>query len=202
MPDVPRSFDLRIGGTTLALVALGAIARMEEVTHLRQYPRNLIPTVRLLTIQSNTARLGLMRNGIHRASWSCVANDPDWIALYRKMVVTMRRQGLSTAGRPPIWAWPCSASLGGPMTLDVALFFLGGIEKARRAWVIEFDAPMHLSILSRYRAWQEIVYCDKEGRPNSLGEIFDRRSARKGTLVHADARCEPDAYQVCLPMLL
>jgi hypothetical protein len=44
-------------------------------------------TMRLLTIQSNTARLALMGNGIYRPSWSWLGNDPDWTSLYRMMIV-------------------------------------------------------------------------------------------------------------------
>ena len=158
-------------------------------------------TMRLLTIQSRTARLALMRNGVYRPSWSWLGHDPDWTSLYRMMVVAMGRKGLSTGGRPPVWAWPCERRYGGPMTLDTALFFLGGIEQAQTAWVIEFDAPSRHCLLTSYRAWQSIVHSDRKDRPPHLASIFMRRSASTGTRVHHDARPDPDEYQVCLPML-
>jgi len=157
--------------------------------------------MRLLTIQSNRVRLSLARNGVYRPAWSYVGNDPDWIGLYRMMATAMQRRGLSTNGRPPVWAWPCDPRLGGPMTLDHALFFLGGPEQARRVWVIELDAPDHLCLLCSYRDWQDIVYGDRDSRPTNLSGLLARRLRTPGTRVHAQARLDPDAYQVCLPML-
>lgn len=157
--------------------------------------------MRLLTIQSNTARLALMGNGIYRPSWSWVGNDPDWASLYRMMMVAMGRRGLSSGGRPPVWAWPCERRYGGPLTLEAALFFLGGIERAQAAWMIEFDAPAHHCLLTCYRAWQTIVHSERRHRPPHLASIFTRQSASTGTMVHHDARPDPDEYQVCLSML-
>lgn len=87
------------------------------------------------------------------------------------------------------------------MTLDAALFFLGGIARARACWVIEFDAPTRECLLSSYRAWQEIVHSERENRPTNLSLVFNRQSANRGTRMYRNGRPEPDAYQICVPVL-
>lgn len=159
-----------------------------------------MPIMRLLTIQSNKARLSLMSNGVYRPCWSWVASDSDWRALYGRMIVAMRRRGLSTAGRPPVWAWPADPNLGGPITRDAAFFFLGGVEQARNMCVIEFEAPARLCLLSSYGAWQTLVYSEEKCRPSCLSGLFARRAPIAIALLPPYDRAAPD-YQVCLPML-
>jgi hypothetical protein len=72
---------------------------------------------------------------------------------YRAMVAAMERAGMSTQGRPPVWAWggSCGVTAGDAHMLVGDPLWDGYV-------TIEFSAPTELVLASDYGAWNDYIY--------------------------------------------
>jgi hypothetical protein len=85
--------------------------------------------------------------------WEYVLTGLSIPDAYRAMVAAMERAGLSTQGRPPVWAW------GGSCGVTVAdAHMLVGDPLWDGYVTIEFSAPAELVLASDYGAWNDYLY--------------------------------------------
>ena len=102
---------------------------------------------------------------------------------YREMVAAMERAGVSTAGRPPVWAW----AGGGGVTVQDAFMLVG--EPIRDGYAtVEFAAPERLTHVTDYGAWCDFLF-----------SLFDGSAEPSGWDV--PTAIEDELVQVCLPVL-
>jgi hypothetical protein len=118
-------------------------------------------------------------------SWEHVpASTGDAILIaYREMVAAMERVGVSTAGRPPVWAWGGRCGV----TIEDALMLVG--EPLWEGYAtVEFAAPEGLAHATDYGAWCDYLFALFDGTAEPSG--WDVPTSIDGELV-----------QVCLPVL-
>ena len=102
---------------------------------------------------------------------------------YRAMVEAMERAGITTRGRPPVWAWGGSC---GVTVLDAHM--LVGDPLWDGYVTIEFSAPTELVLASDYGAWNGYI-----------SDLFDGpHAAPRWDVPTAIA---DELVQVCLPAL-
>jgi hypothetical protein len=93
-------------------------------------------------------------------TWEHVPSSPgDAIRrAYGEMVAAMERAGMSTAGRPPVWAW----GGGRGVTVQDAHMLVG-----EPLWdgyaTVEFTAPAELVLATDYRAWNDYLFALFDG---------------------------------------
>ena len=102
---------------------------------------------------------------------------------YRAMVEAMERAGITTRGRPPVWAWGGSC---GVTVLDAHM--LVGDPLWDGYATIEFSAPTELVLASDYGAWNDYI-----------SDLFDGRLAVPRWDV--PTAIADELVQVCLPAL-
>jgi len=86
-------------------------------------------------------------------AWEYVPSGLSIPDAYGAMVASMERAGLSTRGRPPVWAW------GGSCGVTVADAHMLVGDPLRDGYVtIEFSAPAELVLASDYGAWNDYLY--------------------------------------------
>jgi hypothetical protein len=144
--------------------------------------------VRLWTFQPLSRLADLEEDGELVGSWEHVpASTGDVIcAAYGEMVGAMARAGVSTDGRPPIWAWGggCGGTVGDAhMVVGEPLW--GGYA------TIEFTAPAELLLVTDYGAWNDYLFALFEAdSTEAVPRTWDVPTPLGDELV-----------QVCLPVL-
>lgn len=109
--------------------------------------------MRLKTFQRLSRVQRLCHDGVLVGDWSHVPRGTE--AAYARMVAVMAEQGISCAGRPPVWAW------AGPLTLmDAALLLDPAHELSQGYATLAFDAPADLVLLTDYGDWCDAVLAD------------------------------------------
>jgi hypothetical protein len=119
-------------------------------------------------------------------SWEHVPHSPGEVirGAYEEMVAAMERAGVSTRGRPPVWAW------GGRCGVTVEdAHMLVGEPLWQGCATVEFDAPAELVLATDYGAWNDhLAALFEGGGPVAAG--WDVPTPVADGLV-----------QVCLPVL-
>jgi len=144
--------------------------------------------VGLWTFQPLSRLADLEEDGELVGSWGNVpASTGDVIrAAYGEMVAAMARAGVSTDGRPPVWAW---GGRCGVTILD-ALMLVGEPVWGGYA-TIEFTAPADLLVATDYGAWNDYLFALLEsGSAQAVPMTWDVPTPIGDALV-----------QVCLPFL-
>ncbi len=159
--------------------------------------RELAMRIELTTFQSRHVRQWLAHQRIYRARWHRGGRLNPWNRAYAWMSIQMSRRGLSTAGYPPVWAWPRAPALGGPPTYVVADGLLSEVERDAGIWAIDVSVPACFTLLSCYRLWNAVLDDMIDGRTVGATPpwLFDRPPYRHPRPL------EPDDIQVCLPFL-
>ncbi len=139
--------------------------------------------VLLWTFQPAARVAELRPTGRLVGAWEYVPTGLSIPDAYRAMVAAMERAGLSTQGRPPVWAWGGSCGV----TVEDAHMLVG--EPLWDGYVtIEFGAPAELVLASDYGAWNDYLY--------DLADGVDAVPRWDVPTLIAD-----EQVQVCLPFL-
>jgi hypothetical protein len=139
--------------------------------------------VLLWTFQPAARVAELEATGQLVGAWEYVLTGLSIPDAYRAMVAAMERAGLSTQGRPPVWAWGGSCGV----TVQDAHMLVG--DPLWDGYVtIEFTAPTELVLASDYGAWNDYLY--------DLADGLDAVPAWDVPTPIGDKR-----VQVCLPFL-
>ena len=124
----------------------------------------------LRTFQPLSRVAQLQHDGILVGDWEHVLSGVE--PAYARMVEVMTEHGISTGGRPPIWAWQGLLRL-----VDADLLFNAVHELSRGFATLTFRAPDHLVLLSDYGHW-----CDAWMAPaGELVHSWQPKSRRPGS---------------------
>jgi hypothetical protein len=133
------------------------------------------------------ARVGeLHGSGVLVGSWEHVPRSTGGVirTAYEEMVAAMARAGVSTQGRPPVWAWGGRCGV----TIEEARMLVG--EPLWQGYAtVEFSAPAELVLATDYGAWNDYLFALFEGTGPTAG-TWDVPTPIADELV-----------QVCLPVL-
>jgi hypothetical protein len=140
----------------------------------------------LWTFQPLSRVAELRESGELVGSWEHVPRSPGGAirTAYEEMVAAMARAGVSTEGRPPVWAWGGRCGV----TVEDAHMLVG--EPLWHGYAtVEFTAPAELVLATDYGAWND-----------HLASLFD------GTEPDVPGWDVPtpvadELVQVCLPVL-
>ena len=151
----------------------------------------------LVTFQGKHVRQRLANQRVYRADWHRGGLSNPWNRAYAWMSAQMRRRGIPTGRRPPIWAWPKSREFGGPPTYGTASALLSPIEIEAGVWVIELSAPSQFCLRSCYRLWNDVLdeFIDGNLPGDVSPQLFERPAYRH------PAPVEADDVQFCLPFI-
>ncbi|MHA6620206.1 hypothetical protein [Pseudonocardia sp. DLS-67] len=142
--------------------------------------------MRLWSFQSLARVAELQVRGELVGSWEHVPRSPGEVirTAYEEMVAAMQRAGVSTEGRPPVWAWGGRCGV----TIEDAHMLVG-----EPLWdgyaTVEFTAPAELILATAYGAWNDYLFALFDG-PDAAVPGWDVPAAVADELV-----------QVCLPAL-
>jgi hypothetical protein len=143
--------------------------------------------------------------------------DPYHVQAYRWMVAAMRRRGIDTRGRPPVWAWH---SFNPPLRRKPDLRSSYSLTTpGTRAVRLVIDVPDRLVLLSDFEAWHAVLnnwYLSFSEAEHDRKEALEDRGRLTRSMIESswnrifDLRAgdpvwrgEPDERQIqaCLPYL-
>ncbi|MFG2194240.1 hypothetical protein [Streptomyces sp. NPDC048639] len=118
--------------------------------------------MRLWTVQHHGAVPVLEKSGLLTGDWSRVASGlrPG----YELMLAEMRRRGIDSAGRPPVWAWAGPDSRDGRV-LETARSLLSPLEWEQGVVVLDLEVPDELVVTSAYGWWNDVLAAVLSGEP-------------------------------------
>lgn len=128
----------------------------------------------LWTVQYEPFMESLRRRKRILAKWREV--EACWRPAYLWMAHQMVQRGCCRRPVAPIWAWHSCGALGRAPDTDTVESYCGS--NGHTIWIIEFDAPEKLVLLSHYGIWNDIlgeVSCAQGGR--NIGENDEEESA-------------------------
>jgi hypothetical protein len=139
-----------------------------------------------------------------RPTWRHVHRlGAGWLRAYRWMSEQMVARGCCRRVSPPIWAWhSCGAPDQSPDKWDLDAVVTND---GHRGYVIEFDPPEHLVLLSHYGRWNDVIdECITARRVASKTESYARRWKRALNVDLGSTGCwegNHNHVQACVPMI-
>lgn len=154
--------------------------------------------MRLWTFQADTSIEELKKDSLLTVKWSRYPSHGLWTKAYQWMALEMETKGIPCAGNAPIWAWHSCSVYGKSPTLDHAANLLSQLELQAGIQTIELECPDELALLTRYGAWNEVLYYFLDKKP-----ISHITAAEIAAIYAIDPNRleEHDAIQATLPYL-
>ena len=114
--------------------------------------------MRLWTYQSIQSVKELEDTGVLKVSKNRYSPGSAWRICYEWMRKEMILNGIDCGDYLPIWAWHSCRAYGHPPTEEDGVNLLSLLEIEAGIKLITFDCPDNLVLLSRYDAWNDIIY--------------------------------------------
>ena len=99
----------------------------------------------------------LQQKNILHAEWHYVTWAVDVRPQYEWLVRQMKKRGIDTQGKPPIWAWHSCRGWQRPPSVAIAYNLVGN---GTNMVTLEMEVPPEMVLLSSYAIWCEIFYME------------------------------------------